>query len=89
MGPNAFSSAYNGMTHPVVAQFAFVMMKPRLRGGECRDCCWGMIARWEGLTSGTMSGTWGSRRKFLALEKTARSAARKAASVIEQNRDRN
>jgi len=36
--------------------------------------------KWEGLTRGTMRGTCGSRRKFFAFEKTAKSAARNASS---------
>jgi len=82
MGPNAFSSALRGITHPVVEQFAFVTIKPFFRGGECAACCWGMIERWEGLTRGTTRGTRGSRLWFFALENTARSASRKAFSVI-------
>lgn len=61
-GPKARSSAARGMTQAVVEQLALVMMKPFRRGGVWRARCCGMRERWEGLTRGTMSGTWGSRR---------------------------
>src|SRR5712671_6581007 len=80
-GPKARSSAARGITMPVVEQLALVTINPFLSGGEWRARCCGMICRWEGLTRGTMRGTLGSLRYDLALENTASSAARKAASI--------
>ena len=57
IGPKAFSSAQRGMTHPVVEQFAFVTINPFFKGGERKDCCCGMMEKWEGLTRGTIRGT--------------------------------
>jgi hypothetical protein len=59
-------------------------MKPFVSGGVKSARCCGMMERCEVLTKGTISGTWGSRRKFFALEKTARSAARNASSADSQ-----
>ena len=82
MGPKALSRAERGTTQAVVEQFALVTMKPWVSGGVARARCWGRMRRWEGLTRGTMRGTLGSRRKFLALEKTGNSAERKADSGL-------
>lgn len=61
-GPKAFSRALRGIETPVVEQFALVTMNPFERGGDSRDCWWGMMEKCSGLTKGTMSGQVGSRR---------------------------
>ena len=72
MGRKGRSRAKRGTTQAVVEQLAFVMMKPWDSGGVERARCWG---RWEELTSGTISGTVGSRRKYLELENTGNSGS--------------
>ena len=55
--PNLSWRAFNGTTRPVVLQFAFVTMNPRLLTPyNCRcDSRRGMM--WEVLTTGTTNGT--------------------------------